>query len=176
MIAPTPRFNPFRSLEIVVALIFVFALLATVFVTGPSVEPRFFPVVSAKITQTEEIGDRLRFYIEGEKLRGCQLDEASFSWRFDHTVMPAAVSDENGQPRPAFPIIQEGQRFIAGPFYALIPMAARLAQNLRLSRTYYYRCHVLWLTEYDLEVSLDLSPPVPVNIPSQSPTVRILPK
>lgn len=169
--------KPLRFFETFLIILFAVALLLIVFLAGPPFEQRVFPVLDARIDRLEEQGDKLKFYIEGTKLRGCQLSEASFAWRFDHTIMAAAISDENGQPRPAAPIVQSGQEFSAGPFFALIPTAARLAGNmLRISRTYYYRCHDLWTTEADLEAAVDLSPPPPPpGTPPQTPTVRIIP-
>lgn len=169
--------NPFRFIEFFFLFLFLFLLGFAAFFVGPPVERAFFPVLDAKITMVEEVdNNRLRFYVEGRKLRGCQLDAAAFAWKLDRVIMPAAVSDENGLPRPASAIVQSGDTFIAGPFYALIPTAVRLANNLHLTRTYYYRCHFAWLTEYDIEQPLDLVTVTSPSAPAQSPTVRILPK
>lgn len=142
-----------------ILIIFFIGLSLAVYINGPWVEKRLFPVLDAYL-QVTDIDGRVEVYIAGRKLRSCQLQSADWAWRFGHnSILATSVSDEAGTPTEIARVLQIGDMFILGPYYVTIPTAVRTATNPQLSVTWYYSCHRLWLTEYDTVVPIAIKPP-----------------
>jgi hypothetical protein len=136
----------------------VVAMIPAFFSAGPWLERGLSPVLDYTIVETSVADGSYRFSMTGEKNRSCKLDNYGVAWGFDHSYLPAALADSAGNPRvfPAF--LPVGRRFMLGPYYVPAPEPVKLRPDVRLILTLYYRCHLLWLTEQDIEIPVSFAP------------------
>lgn len=152
-------------IDVALGLVLALLLVPAVFVIGPSLERRLLRVIDAHGVMIEETRDgRVQFYLEGRKLLPCLLSTASFSWHFDHSVVPTGITNADGSPRQLQPVLREEDLFLVGPFFAVVPDSVRTIMDPHLVVTMYYNCHFGWLTENSIEFPVSLSR-VSANLP-----------
>ena len=143
-------------------IVIIFGLLLIIpasFSFGPWAEMNLNPPLKAEIRLGSEVNGYQMFTIEGTKLRPCRLANYGASWSFDHSVVPTGLSDMVGNPANVPAVLQPQETFVLGPYYAVIPMSARLRPMVALVITLYYDCHFLWMTEEDLKIPVHLASP-----------------
>lgn len=130
------------------AVIVVICSLFTLFTVGPSVETRFFPVVSKlKITKILAEGESSsRIYAEFDKKRDCEY--IGISWFHGHPagdferVPVSLLRREGDSSSPNRPLgLQK-----AGPWIVSVP-PAELRKNSFARLT--HRCHLFWVSTTD---------------------------
>lgn len=145
------------------SVILTVAIVAVVLHEAPSIEREWWPVLRVKADQIAILSDphgishyEVGFSLVGKKLRSCELNSYSIGWRYDRSILPTVLMNQNHQTVSIPTGIQVGEVFNL-PFRVPVPTTAIKTINPRLLITYYYNCHGLYLTEQDLTI------PVPIN-------------
>jgi len=167
------------TLLIVSVLLFLVTMPPTVYLIGPLVEARLFPVLELEAidvsTQLVIVDGKERARVQFRTLSykyewrsNCKLDSFSWHWAFDHSSAPAEIrvaeTDEIFRPSPRL----AGNR-VSRILYADIPEIAYGYQSVQLTGTAFFACHNRWLLAYDLAIDVEIPSAKPLPLPVAEP-------